>query len=139
MIEFVYGILASFGYRHPIHPPSVHVPMGMILGGFVFQALSLRWERFKESAYYCLVLALIASPVAAVLGLMDWQHRLLGHMTPFVIAKMVLSALFMTVLGITVYLKHNNRMTSKAMLIAYAACAVLAVGLGFVGGELAYG
>ncbi|MGD2029642.1 MAG: hypothetical protein PVG86_06850 [Desulfobacterales bacterium] len=36
MIEFIYLTLATIGYSHPLHPAMTHVPMGMIIGGFLF-------------------------------------------------------------------------------------------------------
>ena len=41
MIESIYAALAKVGFTHPLHPILVHVPMGMIIGMFIFSLLGL--------------------------------------------------------------------------------------------------
>jgi len=36
MIEFIYQTLIKFGYTHPLHPTLTHVPIGMVMGAFLF-------------------------------------------------------------------------------------------------------
>jgi hypothetical protein len=36
MIEFIYQFLAKFGYTHPLHPVLTHIPIGMVMGAFLF-------------------------------------------------------------------------------------------------------
>ena len=61
MINSIYELLASIGYAHPLHPMIVHVPAGMTVGAFLFilAALFLHRPALAQSAYHCIVLALI--------------------------------------------------------------------------------
>jgi len=36
MIEFIYQTLTKFGYTHPLHPTLTHVPIGLVIGAFLF-------------------------------------------------------------------------------------------------------
>ncbi|OGR78164.1 MAG: hypothetical protein A2X32_02045 [Elusimicrobia bacterium GWC2_64_44] len=139
MIEFVYSTLASLGYTHPLHPASTHLPMGLVLGAFLFQLASLKWEDLAKTVYYCLILALVTAPIAAVSGLLDWQHRLHGKLNGLIAAKLGLTALLMAVLGFIIYKYRAGALTWRAMTAWCALAALLAAALGLIGGELVYG
>ena len=139
MIEFIYRMFAAIGYTHPLHPAVTHIPMGMIIGGFIFKLASLKWESMAKTAYYCFILALIFAPLTALLGFMDWQHRLFGRINGFIVAKFVLTLFLAALLSVTIYLDHKGTANKKILLMCYALCFLTAGGLGFVGGELAYG
>ena len=139
MIESVYRLAAALGYTHPLHPAVTHIPMGMIIGGFIFRLASYKWEELTKTAYYCFVLALISAPFTAILGFMDWQHRLFGKMSNDIMAKFVLTGGLLALLSITVYLSHKGTYSKRLITILYILCLLTAGGLGFVGGELAYG
>jgi uncharacterized membrane protein len=135
----VYGLLKTVGYTHPIHPPVTHIPMGMVMGGFLFAMASFKRQELAKTAYHCIVLAFISAPVVAVLGIMDWQHRYMGSWTNLIIAKMILAVVFMVLLAAAVYLNRKGNIDGKIMIVVYALCLLAATGLGFIGGELIFG
>jgi uncharacterized membrane protein len=139
MIEFVYSTLASLGYTHPLHPVITHLPMGMTLGGFMFLLASMKWENLSRTAFYCYALALIFVPVTALLGIMDWQHRLFGKVNNLIIVKLILTGVFTVLLSITVYMDFKGALNKRIRMMLYALCFINVILLGFVGGELAYG
>jgi uncharacterized membrane protein len=139
MIEFIYSTLASMGYTHPLHPVITHIPMGMTLGGFIFILASLKWENLSRTAYYCYTLALIFVPITALLGIMDWQHRLFGKVNNLIIAKLILTGIFTVLLSLTVYMDYKGSIGRRTRMILYTLCVITVMVLGFVGGELAYG
>lgn len=139
MLDFIYGTLAALGYTHPLHPASTHIPMGMLLGGFLFKLAAFKWEELSKTAYYCLVLALITAPISAVLGLMDWQHRLFGRMNGLILAKLLMTAALLALLAAALYKDHKGTLSARGMWIAYALAFLLASGLGLIGGQIAYG
>ncbi len=139
MLEFVYNALAAIGFQHPIHAPTTHIPMGMAIGGFIFSLVSFKKPELSKTAFYCIVLALIASPFVTILGLMDWQHRYLGSWTNLIIAKMILAVVFMLLLAITVYLYRKGNVSNKVMFVMYALCLACSTGLGFIGGQIIFG
>ena len=138
MIESVYKLLAAVGYTHPIHPVITHIPMGMLIGGFLFRLLSLKWQQFAKTAGYCYVVALIAAPFTALFGYMDWKHRLFGVMSGWIEAKFILTACLLVFLSITVYHDRKEAPGPWLTVLLYALCFFTGIGLGYVGGELAY-
>ena len=139
MIDFIYTTLASLGYTHPLHPAVVHIPMGMVLGGFFFKLFSLKWHHLEKTAHHCFVLALLFIPIVALLGFMDWQHRMLGRWTNLIIAKFILAGILTTLLTLTVALPEKTTVSSRTMMLLYVLCLFTAMAIGFVGGQLVYG
>jgi len=45
MIDFIYQTLARIGFSHPLHPAITHIPMGMVIGGFLFAAASFVFKK----------------------------------------------------------------------------------------------
>jgi hypothetical protein len=113
--------------------------MGMILGGFIFKIASRKWPDLSKVADYCFILALIFIPPTVLLGFMDWQHRLFGRVNGLIIAKFALTGGLIPVLSLTVYFNKKGTANQTVILVLYALCVLAAIGLGMIGGELAYG
>lgn len=139
MVEFIYGILNSIGYNEPIHPVATHIPMGMVLGGFLFALGSLKWNVLEKTAYYCLVLALLNLPITISFGILDWLHRYHGTFTSYIIAKMILAGTVTLVISLTVFRYHKGNMDKKFFLSLYFLIFAITVALGFIGGKLVFG
>lgn len=73
-----------------------------------------------------------------VLGYMDWQYRFGADWNRWIIAKMILAVFLCVALGVVFVLGKKDDANPKTMMIAYAVCLGIAVGLGFCGGELQY-
>ena len=73
MFNFVYKFLAGLGYTHPIHPTEVHMPIGLVVGAFIFAwiALLFRRPRLTQTARYCVTLAFIWVFPTMLFGIMD--------------------------------------------------------------------
>jgi uncharacterized membrane protein len=141
MIEFIYQILAKVGFNHPLHPPMTHLPMGMIMGGFLFglTAVVFKKKELAKAAHYCYTLALIFVLPTMILGYMDWQYKLYGEWSNLIVAKIILAFTLTGMLVVAFVLGRNDCVDIKKRLIAYALCLALAIGLGFIGGTLQYG
>ncbi len=141
MLESVYELLRSVGFFHPIHPAITHIPMGMIIGGFVF-ALGgkfLHKVAFSDTAYYCYCLALIFVVPTILTGYMDWQVLQEGKWIFLIKLKMVLASILCILLVIIARVGIKRRENEILLLILYGLCLITATGLGFSGGELLYG
>jgi uncharacterized membrane protein len=140
MIESIFALLQKVGFTHPLHPMLVHVPMGMIIGMFVFSLMGLKWSKgpLPQTAYHCSVLALVSVVPVILAGVMDWQHSLNGDWKTLIIVKMVLS-LILTMLLAYAVISRNRGASPRHLFIVYSLCMACAAGLGYSGGELVYG
>jgi uncharacterized membrane protein len=140
LVDSIYSFLALVGFTHPLHPMVVHVPMGMIIGMFIFALLALRWKdkHFEETAYYCSIVSLVfIGPVIAA-GILDWLHRMQGEWSTLIVIKMILGTVLTILLAFSVFLKVKGA-APRRVLLFYLLCLACAGGLGYTGGELVYG
>jgi uncharacterized membrane protein len=141
MIEFIYQTLARLGYSHPLHPAMTHIPMGMIIGGFLFAVGSVAFKNddLAIAAHFSYTLALIFVLPTMTLGYMDWQYKFEAEWNGLILTKIILALILTGILVITFFYGKNVRVDIKKKLIFYGICFAIAMGLGFIGGELQYG
>jgi uncharacterized membrane protein len=141
MIELVYQTLAKIGFSHPLHPAMTHIPMGMIIGGFLFAvgSAAMKKDDLAMAAHYCYTLALIFVLPTMMLGYMDWQYKFDGEWNGLILTKIILAVMLTIMLGITYFYGKNVKVDIKQKLILYVICFAIALGIGFIGGELQYG
>lgn len=141
MLESIYQILEKIGYTHPLHPTMTHLVMGLVMGAFIFGLIATWFERssLAQTARHCVILALIALPLTALLGYADWQHRFAGTWTFPIIMKLVfaLALLVLLVVGVALGLRRQN--SSRNLLTVYTLSLVAVIGIGYFGGELVFG
>jgi mono/diheme cytochrome c family protein len=141
MLDSIYAFLARLGYAHPIHPTEVHMPIGLVVGAFIFAWIALLFQRprLAQTAYHCIVLAFIWLFPTVLFGVMDWQHYYAGAM-PFPIKmKLILAPVLLVLLAGAVLLGRGGGAESKAVLTSYGLCFLVVVILGYFGGQLVYG
>ena len=140
MIESLYALLAKIGYPEPLHPAITHIPMGMVIGCFIFGLLA--WKRnnpnLQRTSLHCSILALVFIFPTIILGLMDWDHRYGAEFFALIIIKMVLATVLTGLLAYSIW-QSKHGADPKKMCIIYSFCLLCAVGLGLSGGELVYG
>jgi uncharacterized membrane protein len=136
MISAFYQSLVNIGYTHPLHPAVTHIPVGLVIGGFIFAFIGtiLKRPSLTKSARNCFWLALLFLPAAVLFGLMDWQHFYAGAWLVPIIMKMVLAAVLFVLLIVTLI-----PFREKSPLVFYCLCLLTVIGIGFFGGELVYG
>ncbi len=140
MIESFYNLLAMLGFTHPLHPIVVHIPMGMVIGAVAFSLASFVWtnKQFEQTAYHCVLLALIAVVPVYIAGLLDWQHVFAGDWSKWIVIKMILGVVLTIVLAFAVQQKLQGG-SKKKMLGIYLLLLGICGGLGYSGGELLFG
>ena len=141
MIEFFYQTLSNFGYNHPIHPTLTHMPIGMVMGAFIFVLIAVIFGRpnLAQTAKHCCVLALISTVPTALLGLMDWQHFYGGSFLFPIKMKLILAGILIVFLALAVIFGFFGETFSKLVISLYALSLFCVIGLGYFGGELVYG
>jgi uncharacterized membrane protein len=141
MIEFIYQTLAKFGYTHPLHPALTHLPIGMVMGAFIFALAAIIFRRtsLTQTARYCVILGLLAAIPTALLGIMDWMHFYGGTLLlPFKM-KIILAVILIAFLLLAVVIGFFGERFQKVLFVLYAMCLLTTVGLGYFGGEIVYG
>jgi len=140
-MNWLYELLSQIGYHHPLHPPAIHIPMGLIIGAFIFALASWVFNResFSQTARHCIVLALMAAPVAILLGLMDWQHFYNGAWLLPIRIKVILSGVLIILLIVSWIVSRKGYRALTRRIVFYALCMATVIAIGFFGGELVYG
>jgi len=141
MIQSIYEFLRGIGFFHPLHPAITHIPMGMIVGGFLFFTASriLRREALAAAAHSCFTLALIFILPTMLTGIMDWQVLQDGKWIFLIKLKITLACLLTVLLAIAVKIGSQPVSSPTLRAALYLLCLLAAVGLGFSGGEILYG
>jgi uncharacterized membrane protein len=141
MTEVIFGFLSSIGFTHPIHPAFTHIPMGMVIGAVVFRLASFlpRMKMLARTGYHCVILALLGIAPTIFTGYLDWQHRFGGNWEFLIVLKMVLAAVLTVLLLLTAIKDDPENRGFDRRTAWYLLMVVVAIGLGYSGGELQYG
>jgi uncharacterized membrane protein len=141
MIEFIYQTLINFGYTHPLHPTLTHLPIGMVMGAFLFALAALVFRRtsLAQTARHCAILGLLAAIPTALLGIMDWLHFFGGTLLLPFRMKTILAVILISFLSLAVVLGFFGERFQKMVFALYVICLMTTVGLGYFGGEIVYG
>jgi uncharacterized membrane protein len=141
VFNFVYEFLAKLGYTHPIHPTEVHMPIGLVVGAFVFAWIALLFHRQKlaTAARYCVILAAIWVFPTMLFGIMDWYHYYAGAMLLPIKVKLIFAPSLTILLWIAVILGYKKGAESRTVLAIYCVCFAIVIILGYFGGQLVYG
>lgn len=139
-IDSLYRFLSNVGYAHPLHPALVHMPIGLVMGAFVFAwaALLFKKKALVQSARYCAILALLFWFPAVLFGVMDWRHFFNGAWLSPITVKLVLAGILLILLVIGLVLGSKGREGSRGLLAIYSLCLLTAIGLGYFGAQLVY-
>ncbi len=141
MIEFLYDTLEKIGYVHPIHPALTHIPMGLVIGAFIFAVIALLFRRsvLPQLAYKrILLLAFVFLFPTVLFGYTDWQHFYEGAWLFPIKMKLVLSGVLIVLLVIALMVGRKAEKETKGMLAVYALCFVAVTALGYFGGQLVF-
>lgn len=141
MTEMIFEFLTKIGFSHPVHPAFTHVPMGMIMGAVAFRFGSFlpRLKMLARTGYHCMILGLLGLPPTVFTGYLDWQHRYGGEWETLIIIKMVLAGLLGILMVAVAFMDTPEEPRLDKVTGLYFLMILLAVGLGFSGGELIFG
>jgi len=138
MVETIFEFLNSVGFKHPLHPALTHIPMGMVMGAFIFRVASLlpRMKFLAKTGYHCIVLALLWIAPAVFAGYLDWQHTFGGAMDFLIGLKIALAVIFTGFLIAILVMDDPENPKLNRITLFYFITLLLTIGLGFSGGEL---
>ncbi|HOG17019.1 MAG TPA: c-type cytochrome [Syntrophales bacterium] len=139
-MEFVYQFLRQHGFGHPLHPAASHMPIGLVVGAFIFLLVSVvfKQENLRQTARCCIVLALIFLPPAAILGVTDWLHFYSGDWLYLIKIKVILTVALSLLLVAAVIMEIKEIGGLMGRLFVYLLCLVAVIALGYFGGALVF-
>lgn len=140
MVQFIFQTLEKIGFSHPLHPPVVHIPMGLIFGALIFiiGGKILQSDDLEKTALHCITLALLFIPPTLIAGFLDWQYTFQGVWMGLIVTKMILALILTIILFLGVCIGRGDYQ-NKYMIIIYASSFLLVGIIGFLGGEILYG
>jgi uncharacterized membrane protein len=141
MFDMVYELLSKVGFTHPLHPAFTHIPMGMVMGAVIFRFASFlpKLKMLAKTGYHCVILGLLGLFPTALTGIMDWQYRYGGEWEGLIIIKMVLAVVLGIALIVVMIKDDPENPKLNWMTGLYFLLILMAVGLGYSGGDLVFG
>lgn len=141
MTEFIFEFLGKIGFTHPVHPALTHIPMGMVMGGITFRFASFlpSLKFLAKTGHHCVVLGLLGIAPTVFTGYLDWQNTFGGEWEFLIILKMILAVLLTIVLALIIIKDEPEQPRLDIKTLYYVLSMIIAIGLGFSGGELQYG
>jgi nitrite reductase/ring-hydroxylating ferredoxin subunit/uncharacterized membrane protein len=128
---------------HPIHPMLVSLPIGLWIGGFVFDLLAIAGvdPRLSSAGFYCTIAGCVGAALAAVPGVID----LFGAVPPRSSARSRgyihggLNTLALLVFIAVAWHRGNAYETPDQLSLLLSAAGVVMIGIsGWLGGTLVY-
>lgn len=141
MTESIFEFLNSIGFMHPVHPALTHIPMGMVMGAVVFRLVSFipKFRFLAKTGYHCVILGLLGVFPTVFTGYLDWQHTFGGQWEFLIILKMILAGVLTILLVAIIVMDDPESPKLDKKTFFYILIVLVAIGLGFSGGELQYG
>ncbi len=140
MVDSLYAFLRELGYTHPLHPPMTHLPLGMIIGAFIFSLLArmLGRDSMASTTRHCSILASLSLLPTAALGVADWLHFYSGAWLFPIRMKILLASALTVLLLISLLLERRGGVVRRTLIVFLGLCVMASAGLGYLGGELVF-
>ena len=141
MIDSLYEVLAKLGFTDPLHAPLTHIPIGLVIGAFLFFLVAVLFSRknLVVTARHVSILAFIFVFPTILFGVFDWLHFFKGAFIAPIKYKMILASAVLVLLAAGIIIGSELKVRTAPMMVIYALAVVGVVGLGWFGGKLVYG
>jgi mono/diheme cytochrome c family protein len=141
MLDALYSLLKAVGFDEPIHSPITHLPIGLVVGAFVFfvVALVFKKKQLVPTARYSAILAFVFAFPTILFGVFDWMHFYHAVLMPAIIIKMTLAGVVLVTLAAAIILGGEVKLHSAWLMTLYAIAFVAVMGLGYFGAGIVYG
>ena len=125
-----FDIKAALLEKHAQHPILVHLPIGLFVGGLLFDLLAF-WKKkpaLAVAGFYNTVMAAVTSVFTIITGLLAWQWQfngaaLTGNLRLHLILGIVSSVLLFALWGVRV--KQQKPGEEKMVSVSYLALALI--------------
>ncbi|HET6452035.1 MAG TPA: c-type cytochrome [Spirochaetia bacterium] len=141
MLDGLYDLLARAGFTDPLHAPLTHIPIGLVVGAFLFFLVAVLFGRknLVVTARHVSILAFLFVFPTILFGVFDWLHFFKGALIAPIKYKMILASAVMVLLGAGIIVGSELEVRTAPLMIIYALAVIGVVGLGWFGGRLVYG
>ena len=141
LINSFYRFVNNLGFPDPIHVTLVHIPMGLVIGAFIFGWLAdlTHWKRLAITAFDCITLAFLFLFPVIIFGIMDWRHFYSGAWLTPIKMKMILTTIAFFLCFVASMLGFKGKEGSKLVLALFTLCLITVIGLGWFGARIVYG
>jgi hypothetical protein len=133
--------------KYHAHPISVHIPNGVLPVSFLFLilAMGLNSAALDRTAFYNLIVVVLAMPVVAFAGYVDWKNVYGGNLTHLFLGKMIcagtvflLSLMLCIWHGLDAGVALAESPSRFIYLLVYVLDLAAAVVAGLLGGKLVF-
>jgi hypothetical protein len=141
MSDAFYRLLASVGFYDPVHAALVHMPIGLVVGAFLFllAALFFRGSGLIITSRHCAILALIFWFPVVGAGIMDWQNFYGGAWLLPIKVKIGCAAFLLVLLVAATFAGRDTERLSKTVLSLLLLAFLTVAALGYFGARLTLG
>jgi mono/diheme cytochrome c family protein len=141
MIDSLYELIAKTGFTDPLHAPLTHVPIGLVVGAFIFFVVAVLFgkKNLVLTARHVSILAFLFVFPTILFGVFDWLHFFKGALIAPIKYKMILASAVLVLLAAGIIVGSELEVRTAPLMVIYALAVVGVVGLGWFGGRLVYG
>jgi len=141
----IYGKISDLMIKHHAHPVTVHTPNGILPAAVMLFILAWLFDSslFIKAGFINLVFVILALPVVLFSGILEWQKKYMGAMSPIFKIKILAATVTTSACAISViwYLINPQVLaSSKAWIFVLLNLVMLAsAGIaGHIGGKLVF-
>jgi hypothetical protein len=136
---YIYTLLSSLGYDHPLHPTQINMPIGLVIGALILAIVALKRADATACAKLIVLPAFVFFFPAALTGLLDWsQFYGAAWIYPFSV-KIVLAIFLFILLAAALAAGRRRRGLPVFLLGIYFLASINVVMLGYFGGQAVFG
>jgi mono/diheme cytochrome c family protein len=141
MIDSLYQLIARTGFTDPLHAPVTHIPIGLVIGAFLFFLVAVIFGRKNliTTARHVSILAFLFVFPTILFGVFDWLHYYHGALIQPIKMKMILASVVLVVLAIGIIIGSEIKIHAGPMIGLYGLAFLAVIGLGWYGARLVPG
>ncbi len=141
MIDSLYQLIAKTGFTDPLHAPFTHIPIGLVIGAFLFFLVAIIFGRKNliTTARHVSILAFLFVFPTILFGVFDWLHFYKGVLLQPIKMKMILASVVLVVLAIGIIVGSELKVHAAPMIVLYGLGFLAVIGLGWYGARLVPG
>ena len=141
MIDSLYALIAKTGFTDPLHAPFTHIPIGLVIGAFLFFLVAIIFGRKNliTTARHVSILAFLFVFPTILFGVFDWLHYYKGALIEPIKIKMILASVVLVVLAIGIIIGSEIKVHAAPMIGLYGLAFLAVIGLGYYGARLVPG